>query len=116
MAAGSLPADSPFAPETPTVTDHAATRWDERTSIDSVSPEAAWHDAVKLPPRALDNDEEKRIYEPQAVVLCRDGSAITTVMDAAGPDAEKWLQSMVYESVGPVWLDAPVEDRPEVDT
>lgn len=113
MATSRDPA-SPFAPDTPTVTGHAADRWDERTSVDSVAPETAWHDAVKLPPRAMDIDEEKRVYEPQGVVLCRDGDEIQTVMDAAGPDAEQWLQSMVYETVGPIWLDAPVDERPEV--
>lgn len=114
MAAGTLPTDSPFAPATPTVTDHAADRWDARTSVDAISPEAAWHEATKLPPRAMEIDEEKRVYEPQAVVLCRDEDVIATVLDAAGPAAEDWLQSLVYEAVGPVWLDAPVEDRPEV--
>lgn len=108
MASGSLSPESPFY-QAPHVTDHAADRWDERTSPTSVSPETAWQESTVLPPLAHDAHDELRIHEPQAVVLARRDSAVTTVLATVGPDAEHWLHSHVYSAVGPVWMDAPTE-------
>jgi len=115
MAAGSLPPESPFAPSTPNITDHAAEQWDKRTAVWSVSPERAWHEATPIDPHAGRGTDEYRVHEEQGVVFAREGEDVYTVFDAAGPDAEPWLQSLVYAAVGAIWMDAPVDDRPGGD-
>jgi len=112
MAAGTLPPESPFHEETPTITDHAADQWDRRTATWSKSPEAAWHEAIPLPETSTGPHDELRVHGRQGVVFARDQDVIRTVLDVAGEDAESWLQTRVYAAVGPVWLDAPVDDRP----
>lgn len=106
MATGVLPDGSPIA-ESPHITAHAADRWDERTAADAVSPETAWHDATRLPDLASDQHDELRVHEPQAVVLARRDAAIVTILATTGPDAQQWLQSHVYRTVGNIW-DSPV--------
>lgn len=115
MATGSLPPESPFFEPAPEITDHAAEQWDERTAVWSKSPEAAWHEATPLPEACGRPHDELRVHEAQGVVFARDQDVVRTVLDAAGDDAEKWLQTRVYAAVGPIWLDAPIEDRPGVD-
>lgn len=65
----------------PTLSPHAADRWDERTAPDSVAPETAWHHAerrsdLERPCRA----DEVRLHRPTGTILVRDGLDIVTVM------------------------------------
>lgn len=96
--------DSPFYDGHVVITDHAADRWDERTSPDSVAPEAGWHAGTRLPPRVCGKHaDEYRVYEPEAVVLARRDRSVVTVLATTGPDAERWLVEAVYEAVGNIW-------------
>jgi len=112
MAAGTSTSDSSLPESTPTITNHASNQWDRRTATWSKSPEAAWHEATPLPETSTGPHDELRVHERQGVVFARDQDVIRTVLDVAGEDAENWLQTRVYAEIGPVWLDAPVEDRP----
>lgn len=101
-----MPPESPFYDGPVYVSKHAADRWDERADADSCSPEAAWHEATRLPDRACgEQADELRVHEQQAVVLVRADDTIVTVDALEGPDAEEWLRSIVYEIVGAVWTD-----------
>lgn len=71
------------ASTTPLVTDHADTRWDERTGADSVAPETAWRHGQRI--RAAERPtgtDECRLHHPTRTLLLRQGHRIVTVLSA----------------------------------
>lgn len=67
------------------VSRHAAIRWDQRTSADSVAPETAWCEARPLSVAQLlrrGNDiDEVRYHDPTGTILLRGFATIVTVLD-----------------------------------
>lgn len=67
---------------TPTPTDHALERWDERTSPESVAIETAWREAWQMsqPDDAHCPRDRFQFHEPERVVLIARNAAILTVL------------------------------------
>jgi hypothetical protein len=88
------PAEALAKVELPAVSRHAATRWDERTPVDSVAPETAWRDAraesavdaaVNGTIEAYADCDEARYHEPTGTALLRKDAVIVTVLPNFDP-------------------------------
>lgn len=61
--------------------DHLAMRWDERTPADSVAPETAWEQAVRIRDAELvTGADECRYHEPTGTILLRNDHTLVTAM------------------------------------
>jgi hypothetical protein len=81
----------------PFVTDHAATRWDERTAPDSVSPETAWQAGQRVTgPEIPTGTDECRVHQTTRTVLLRCNGRIVTVL------SERELDEDVQRDVAPL--------------
>lgn len=88
------PAEACTDLDLPVVSDHAATRWDERTPVDSVAPETAWRDAkadtavdaaVNGTIEAYADCDEARYHDPTGTALLRKNAVIVTVLPNFDP-------------------------------
>lgn len=87
----------PVSIDEPFVSDHAASRWDERTEPGSVSPESAWKQAQHVSgPEVPTGTDECRVHHPTRTVLLRTSGSIVTVL------SERELQEDVQRHVDPV--------------
>ena len=87
----------PVSADEPFVSDHAATRWDQRTAPDSVAPEIAWEQAQHVSgPEVATGTDECRVHHPTRTVLLRTSGSIVTVL------SERELQEDVQRYVDPV--------------
>jgi len=83
--------------EEPHVTDHAAARWDQRTSPDSVAPETAWKAGQRVSgPEIPTGTDECRVHQATRTVLLRAGGSIVTVL------SERELDEDVQRDVAPL--------------
>lgn len=85
----------------PHVTQHAATRWDQRSPADAVAPETAWTIAQRVagPERQMGGDE-CRVHHATRTVLLRCNNCIVTVL------TEREVDEDVYRHVAPVLAEA----------